>query len=54
MREPKCALNLPIIIGQTPTVPNRGDPNSPLPVVMAGSRVSLFSLAAHIQPLFSQ
>ena len=23
MREPKCALNLPIIIGQTPTVPSR-------------------------------
>ena len=23
MREPKCALNLPIVIGQTPTVPSR-------------------------------
>jgi hypothetical protein len=41
MREPKCTLNLPIIIGQTPTVPNRESgsqrhrphrrPNSPLP-----------------------
>src|SRR5215472_2723695 len=55
MREPKCALNLPIIIGQTPPCPvaNLGPsgigpqsrrPNSPLPVVMAGSGVSLFSL----------
>jgi hypothetical protein len=42
MREPKCTLNLPIIIGQTPTVLNRESwskrhrppsrrPNSPLP-----------------------
>src|SRR5262249_44605355 len=37
MREPKCALNLPNIIGQTPTVPSRESgspqsrrPNSPL------------------------
>ena len=44
MREPKCALNLPIVIGQTPTVPNRGDRTPRFLVVMAGSRVSLFSL----------
>jgi hypothetical protein len=57
MREPKCTLNLPIIIGQTPTVqaasaPNRGDRTLRFPVVMAGSRVSLFSLAAHINRSF--
>ena len=52
MREPKCTLNLPIIIGQTPTVLNRGDRTVRFPVVMAGSRVSLFSLAAHINRSF--
>src|SRR5262245_18374389 len=33
MREPKCALNLPNIIGQTPTVPSRecGSPQSRRP-----------------------
>ena len=55
MREPKCALNLPIIIGQTlpspvairvqaVSAPNRGDQPLSFPVVMTGSRVSLFSL----------
>jgi hypothetical protein len=65
MREQKCALNLPIVIGQTlpsqsrirvqtASAPNRGDRTVRFLVVMAGSRVSLFSSAAHIQPLFSQ
>src|SRR6516165_545437 len=33
MREPKCALNLPSVIGQTPTVPSRecGSPQSRRP-----------------------
>jgi hypothetical protein len=55
MREPKCALNLPIVIGPGPSGigPNRGDRTVRFPVVMAGSGASLFSLA-HIQPLFSQ
>ena len=52
MREPKCALNLPIIIGQIPTVPSPESGSKrhrpPIaatdPVVMAGSRLSLFSL----------
>jgi hypothetical protein len=64
MREPKCTLNLPIIIGQTPTVLNReswskrhrppiaATETVRFPVVMAGSRVSLFSLAAHINRSF--
>jgi hypothetical protein len=56
MREPKCALNLPIVIGQTPLCPvanpgpsgigpNRGDRTVRFPVVIAGSGASLFSLA---------
>ncbi len=54
MRELKCALNLPIVIGQTllPSLesgsrdigPNRGDRTVRFPVVMAESRESLFSL----------
>ena len=55
MRESKCALNLPTVIGQTlpsPVAkpgpngigPQSRRPNSPLAVVMAGSRVSLVSL----------
>jgi hypothetical protein len=55
MREPKRALNLPMIIGQNPTVPvaksgptrlrpaNGGDRTVRFPVVMAGGRVSLGS-----------
>ena len=65
MREQKCALNLPIVIGQTlpsqsrirvqaASASNRGDRTVRFPVVMAGSRVSLFSLGGTIQPLFSQ
>src|SRR5262249_22074817 len=51
-REPRCALNLPIVIGQTPPCPvanpghpHHGDRTVRFPVVMAGSRVSLVSLA---------
>ena len=55
MRELRCTLNLPIVIGQTlpsqsrirvqaVSAPNRGDRTVRFPVVMAGIRVSLFSL----------
>jgi hypothetical protein len=67
MREPKCALNLPIAIGRTPVsqsqIRAKRQRPSPIaatvltasfPVVKARSRVALFSLAARIQPLYSQ
>ena len=66
MRELKCGLNLPIVIGQTLSFlvanpgpsrigpPNRGDRTLRFPVVISVSRELLFSLVAHIQPLFSQ
>jgi hypothetical protein len=44
MRELKCALNLPTVIGQTPQSRNRGDRTVRFAVVIAGSWESLFSL----------
>ena len=40
------------ILVQAASAPNRGDRTVRFPVVMAGSRVSLFSLAAHINRSF--
>ena len=66
MREPKCALNLPIIIGQTPIVPSRESGSKrnrpPIAATERSASPSLwqeagyrwFHWAAHIQPLFSQ
>ena len=61
MREPKCALNLPIVIGQTPPCPvaNPGHPNtateqSAFPSLWQEAGYRCAHWAAHIQPLFSQ
>jgi hypothetical protein len=53
MREPKCALNLPIVIGQTPP-PNRGDRTVASPSLWQEAGYRCFHWATHIQPLFSQ
>jgi len=62
MREPKCALNLPNIIGQTPTVPQSRMRVTPITATEQSAFPSLWQEAgyrwfhwpAHIQPLFSQ
>jgi hypothetical protein len=66
LREPKCTLNLPNIIGQTPTVPNRESGSKrhrpPIAATERSAAPSLWQEAgyrclhwtAHIQPLFSQ
>ena len=64
MREPKCTLNLPIIIGQTlpspvairvqaASAPNRGDLTAASPSLWREAGYRCFHWAA-IPPLFSQ
>jgi hypothetical protein len=53
MREPKCALNLPNIIGQTPK-PITATEQSAFPSLWQEAGYRWFHWPAHIQPLFSQ
>jgi len=47
MREPKCALNLPNIIGQTPTVPSRESRVTPITATEQSAFPSLWQEAGY-------